>query len=91
LNEIGDKGFEALVHESLINFGEINSEFAPIFLERGGLFIFFDGLNAIGDSTGRARLNTFIEKYGKRNYICISSEHIYPEIKNMVQLDFNLP
>jgi hypothetical protein len=87
LKEKKESSFENLVYEALLNYGEVNSEFAPIFLERGRLFIFFDGVGEL-DAFDREKLNTFITKYRRRNYICLSSLQDYPEIKNVQQEDF---
>lgn len=69
----GSHSFEGLIYEQLAYFGKISGEFAPIFLERGKLIIFFDGIDDIKTDAERKRFIRFLANFGKGNLICFSA------------------
>jgi hypothetical protein len=79
LADYDGNSFEGLIYEQLVHFGEISPEFAPIFLERGKLLIFLDGADNINTEQGRKRLVRFVEKYGKKNCLCLSLQQYHSE------------
>jgi hypothetical protein len=88
LTNYGGNSLEELVYNQLFSYGKItDEELAPMFLEQGGLLIFLDGINEVQNVTDRQKLSAFVEKFWTSNYICLSSQHPYPEIENIPKVE----
>lgn len=88
LTNYGGNSLEDLVYNQLFSYGKItDKELAPMFLEHGGLLIFLDGVNEVQHVSDRQKLSAFIEKFWASNYICLSSQHPYPEIENIPKVE----
>lgn len=84
LTNYGGNSLEDLIYNQLFAYGKItDKQLAPMFLEHGGLLIFFDGVNEVQNVADRQKLSEFVEKYWTSNYICLSSQQSYPEIDNV--------
>ena len=87
MTNYGGISLEDLVYNQLFAYGEISDEeLAPMFWKRGGLLIFFDGVNEVQNVSDRQKLSEFVEKYWTSNYICLSSQQTYPEIENIPEV-----
>lgn len=87
LTNYGGNSLEDLVYNQLFSYGKItDKELAPMFLEQGGLLIFFDGVNEVQNVSDRQKLSEFVEKYWTSNYICLSSQQNYPETENIPEV-----
>jgi predicted NACHT family NTPase len=88
LTNYGGNSLEDLVYNQLFSYGKItDKELAPMFLEQGGLLILLDGVNEVQNVTDRQKLSAFVEKFWTSNYICLSSQHPYPEIENIPKVE----
>jgi MinD-like ATPase involved in chromosome partitioning or flagellar assembly/GTPase SAR1 family protein len=88
LRNYGGNSIKDLVYSQLFAYGEITDrELAEMFLSHGGFLIFIDGVNDIGYVQDRQRLVEFIERYWTTNYICLSSQQVYPEIENILKFE----
>src|ERR1041384_8167962 len=84
----GGNSLEDLVYTQLFAYGKITDrELAPMFLEQGGLLIFLDGVNEVQNVADRQKLSAFVERFWTSNYICLSSQHPYPEIENIPKVE----
>lgn len=88
LTNYGGNSLEELIYHQLFSYGKITDrELAQMFWEQGGLLIFFDGVNEVQNVSDRQKLSEFVKKYWTSNYICLSSQQIYPEIDNIPKVE----
>jgi GTPase SAR1 family protein len=88
LTNYGGNSLEDLVYNQLFSYGKVtDKELAPMFLEQGGLLIFLDGVNEVQNVADRQKLSAFVEKFWTSNYICLSSQQVYPEIENIPKVE----
>jgi hypothetical protein len=83
--------FEELVYNRLQSYGQItDKELISVFLERGELMIFLDGVNELQNVVDRQKLSEFVGKYSTSNYICLSSQVSYPEVENIEKVELEI-
>jgi GTPase SAR1 family protein len=83
--------FEELVYNRLQSHGQISDkELIPMFLERGELMLFLDGVNELLNVADRQKLSEFVGKYSISNYICLSSQVSYPEVENIEKVELEI-
>src|SRR3990170_5352893 len=69
----------SLFHQQLSHYGQFtDARLNSWFLKKGGFLLLIDGLNEVNQSK-RQQIAGFVGQYTGNNYICFSSQEIYPE------------
>jgi hypothetical protein len=78
---------ERLIFDQLQTYGRMSDdELNEWLLKQGGFLLFFDGVNEIPDASLRINLAQFLERHWRANFICLSSQHDYSELKNLKEV-----
>jgi hypothetical protein len=68
---------ENIFYAQLANYGRLtDKQLNNWFLQQGGFLILIDGLNEVNE-TMRQKINSFVDRYWKANYFCLSSQESY--------------